>query len=62
MQSLALRYRRHLVLLTLLASLAAGVSSIVADPAKAPLTVLVSLPPPVLHVLSSCTHVGLRVG
>ncbi|KAI0733643.1 Zinc/iron permease [Fomitopsis betulina] len=40
MQSLLLRYRRRLVLLTLLASLAAGAHSIVADTAKPPLAVL----------------------
>jgi len=40
MQSILLRCRRRLVLLTILASLAAGVSSIVADTTKMPLTVL----------------------
>ena len=51
MHSLILRFRRRLVLLTLLASLAAGVSSIVTDTSKPPLTVLVSLSvhPPSVH-------------
>ncbi|KAH9929993.1 ZIP zinc transporter-domain-containing protein [Fomitopsis serialis] len=40
MQSILLRCRRRLVLLTILASLTAGVSSIVADTTKTPLTVL----------------------
>ncbi|KZT73638.1 Zinc/iron permease [Daedalea quercina L-15889] len=40
MHTVLLRFRRRLVLLTILASLAAGVSSIVADTTKPPLTVL----------------------